>query len=298
MKRVEIINAFLTQNPCYVANVNRVDSRYVRFQDLGPKGLMLHSVGCAQPDASVFVRKWNNPNYSRACVHAFIDANSGVVFQTLPWNYRGWHCGGSANNTHIGVEMCESGYIRYTSGAKFEVLNKAKAVEDCVRTYHSAVDLFAQLCLEFGFDPMTDILSHKEGGVKGVASRHVDPEHYWSGLGMPYTMDGFRSDVKKRMEDYAMITKEELEEFVNEMLDAQFPGRWHDEYEKEIAKLNTNEAGEWSKDAREWAIREGIVNGVGTLPDGTTNYAWRQPLTREQYVTVEYRQAMEGKDDA
>jgi hypothetical protein len=27
----------------------------------------------------------------------------------LPWDHRGWHAGGSANNTHIGFEICEDG---------------------------------------------------------------------------------------------------------------------------------------------------------------------------------------------
>lgn len=196
---MEIIKRYLDQNPCYRNNVDRIDSRYCKFQDEGPKGGMLHSVGCAQPDAIVFIRRWNNPNYNNSCVHAVIDANSGIVFQTLPWNYRGWHGGGSCNDTHVGVEMCESGYIRYTGGSKFEILNKAKAVEDCVRAYHSAVELFAMLAKTYNWDVDKDIVSHKEGGQKGIATKHVDPEHYWSGLGMSYTMDGFRADVKKKI---------------------------------------------------------------------------------------------------
>ena len=293
---MQIVESFLTRNPCYVANEKRADSRYKKFQDNGPQGLMLHSVGCAQPDASVFIKKWNNASYDRACVHAFIDANSGIVFQTLPWNYRGWHCAGTANNTHIGVEMCESGYIRYTTGSNFEVLNRARSVEDCVRTYNSAVELFAMLCKTYKINPETGIVSHKEGGKKGIASGHVDPEHYWQGLRMPYTMDTFRTAVKRKMEEMDMPTEAELEEIVTRMLDEKFHSMWQSEYKKEIAKLNDNDSGKWSKKAREWAVDTGIVAGVGKLSDGNVNYAWEQPLTREQYVTMEYRQALnEGK---
>ena len=293
-----LIKSYLTQNPCYQANVNKQDSRYTNFQKNGPSGGMLHSVGCAQPDASVFLIAWNKPTYTKSCVHGVIDANSGVAYQTLPWNFRGWHCGGSANNTMVGIEMCESRYIKYTSGARFEILDKEKAQADCKRTYDSAVQLFAMLAKMWNWNPLTDIISHKEGGKLGVASGHVDPEHYWAGLGMPYTMDGFRMDVKHAMMEVVDMTIEELEQFVDEIIDRRFPGMWSEQWQKQMESLNDNDAGEWSKDARDWAIREGIVNGVGTLPDGTTNYAWRQPLTREQYVTVEYRQAMEGKDDA
>ena len=215
---LEIVQAFVTNNDCYQANVNRADKRYVKFQDEGPKGLMLHSVGCAQPDASVFVRKWNKPNY-RACAHAVIDANSGIVMQTLPWNYRGWHCGsganGSANDTHVGVEMCESKYIKYTSGAKFEVLDKQKAQADCARAYNAAVELFAMLCETYGWDPLTAIISHNEGGKQGIASGHVDPEHYWTGLDMPFTMDGFRKAVKDKLHKEDVIYRVQVGAFRN-----------------------------------------------------------------------------------
>ena len=220
---LEIVQAFCTQNDCYKANVNRADSRYVKFQNEGPNGLMLHSVGCAQPDASVFVRKWDKPNYN-AIAHAVIDANSGVVMQTLPWNYRGWHCGSgskgasaSCNNTHIGVEMCESKYIKYpaSGNANFEILDLAKAKEDCKRTYNAAVELFTQLCETYGFDPMTDILSHKEGGKAGTASAHVDPEHYWTKLGMPYTMDTFRQAVKNNLDKEDVIYRVQVGAFRN-----------------------------------------------------------------------------------
>lgn len=197
---MNLVKSYLTENPCFKANVNRADSRYSTFQDRGPTGLMLHSVGCAQPNAQVFLANWNKPSYTAACVHAFIDANTGTVYQTLPWNFRGWHAGNQiGNNTLVGVEMCESAAIRYKSGAIFEVLNAEQAKVDCKRTYDAAVELFADICTKYALNPETAILSHKEGGIRGIASGHVDPEHYWSGLGTPYTMDGFREAVKKAM---------------------------------------------------------------------------------------------------
>lgn len=57
-------------------------------------------------------------------------------------------------------------------------------------------------------------------------------------------------------------------------------------HEKE---LEDNDAGAWSEEARQWAIREGIVNGIGLLEDGTPNYAWEAHVTREQMVTMLYR---------
>lgn len=187
---MNIIESILTNNPCYKAG-----------RTITVKGLMLHSVGCSQPSASVFVRLWNKANYDSACVHAFIDGNTGDVYQTLPWNYRGWHGGGSSNNTHIGVEMCEPASIKYTSGTNFVVNNETDAKAVATRTYNSAVELFSKLCKDFNLDPLGDgvIISHSEGRARGIASNHADPEHLWKQLRLPYTMDSFRLDVKKAM---------------------------------------------------------------------------------------------------
>ena len=198
---MKLIESFITRNPCYGANMANADYRYTTFQRRGPLGLVLHSVGCAQPSAEVFVKKWNSTSYDRACVHAFIDANTGTVYQCMPWNFRAWHVGGSANNTHIGVEMCEPSAIKYTTGAKFTIKDKEKALRQCETAYKSAVELFAMLCNKYKLDPLKDgvILSHNECGKRGIGSGHVDPEHLWRGLGIGYTMDGFRNDVKKAM---------------------------------------------------------------------------------------------------
>lgn len=191
---MNIINSILTNNPCYKTK-----------RKINVKGLMLHSVGCSQPSAQVFVRNWNIESFNRACVHAFIDGNTGDVYQTLPWNHRGWHGGGACNNTHIGVEMCEPSTIKYTTGAQFTVTDIVNAKEVATRTYNSAVELFAKLCTDYNLDPMGDgvIISHAEGCKLGIASSHADPEHLWSGLHLPFTMDTFRTDVKNKMNNNA-----------------------------------------------------------------------------------------------
>lgn len=190
---------YSTNNPCYKNNVNKADSRYTTFQQRGPKGLMLHSVGCSQPSAEVFAKQWNRSGIEVA-VHAVLQAD-GTVYQCLPWNYRGWHAGGNANNTHVGVEMTEPAQIKYTGGSTFTVLDKAAAQAQAQGTYQTAVELFAKLCYDYKLDPLADgvIISHHEGYLRGVASNHGDPEHLWKGLGLSYTMDGFRRDVKAAM---------------------------------------------------------------------------------------------------
>lgn len=192
---MNILQKIMVNCPCFKAG--RKLSRV--------KGLMLHSVGCPQPKAQAFYNIFSASNYNRASVHAFIDANTGDVWQTLPWDHRGWHCGsgskGSANNTHIGVEMCEPSGIKYVSGSTFQVLDAENAKKQTITTYNAAVELFAYLCKLYNLDPLADgvVISHKEGCTRGIASNHGDPDHLWKQLGLPYTMDGFRKDVAAKM---------------------------------------------------------------------------------------------------
>lgn len=79
------------------------------------------------------------------------------------------------------------------------------------------------------------------------------------------------------------IAEEEQKEAPIRMLEFEELLRLHEK------ALEDNDAGAWSEEARQWAIREGIVNGIGSLEDGTPNYAWEAHVTREQMVTMLYR---------
>lgn len=255
---MKIIESILTKNPCYSAG-----------RKIAVKGLMLHSVGCNQPKASAFINSWNSPSYSSACVHAFIDGNTGDVYQTLPWNHRGWHGGGSSNNTHIGVEMCEPACIKYTGGSTFTCSDLATARAVATRTYNSAVELFAYLCKQFNLDPLKDgvIISHAEGYKRGIATNHGDPEHLWNQLGMGYTMDGFRSAVKAAMNPPVVekpvekpvesVDKEEEEQMNYEQFYIFFKKAMN-QHRNEQAELS---APSWSEEELAEAIACGITDG-------------------------------------
>ena len=49
---MEITKAILTKNPCYKAG-----------KTIKVKGLMLHSVGCPQPNATAFIKSWNTEHH-------------------------------------------------------------------------------------------------------------------------------------------------------------------------------------------------------------------------------------------
>ena len=187
---MKIKESIVTKNPCYTCG-----------RTITVKGLMIHSVGCPQPKASVFFNNWNKTS-ANVCVHAVLQAD-GTVLQLLPWNRRGWHCGsgskGSGNNTHIGVEMTEPNTIKYTGGSSYTDLNPTATRDFVLKTYQTAVELFAYLCKLYNLDPLADgvIISHAEGHKRGIASNHGDVEHIWNKQGL--TMAQFRKDIKKAM---------------------------------------------------------------------------------------------------
>ena len=141
--------------------------------------------------------------------------------------------------------MCEPACIKYTGGATFTCSDLAAARAVVSRTYYAAAELFAMLCQKYDLDPMADgvIISHKEGCARGVASNHGDPEHLWTQLKQPFTMDTFRADVKAAMEH---------------------------EKESEVKPMRYNKISEMPGYAQPTIIKmvdKGIIGGAGTAKD-------------------------------
>lgn len=258
---MQIVTKYITHNPFFN------DGRWITGNEF--KGFFLHSVGCAQPNPLVFIRQWDNANYGRAGINGFIGADA--VYLTAPCLEtpgrvkRMPHAGKPAgNNGYIGFEMCEPAQIHYTVGASFTVRDKAAAQAYCRKTYQNAVQLFARLCSFHGKNPLQDgvILSHNEGGKRGIASGHVDPEHLWRGLGLPYTMAGFRQDVANAMKPKEEIdmTKAEVVALIDARIQAALEGKG-------------TEASAWAKDEVAQAVAAGITDG--TRPGG---YAKREEV--------------------
>lgn len=178
----------LTNNACFKAG-----------KTIKPKGIMVHSTGANNPWLKRYVgpddgllgknqnnNHWNRdkPNGRQVCVHGFIGKLSNgtiATYQTLPWSHRGWHAGGTANNTHIGFEMCEDGL---TDASYFSAV------------YKEAVELCVYLCKLYGLSEK-NIICHSEGYKLGIASSHADVMHWFPKHGK--SMDTFRDDVGNRL---------------------------------------------------------------------------------------------------
>lgn len=201
---LNIVKNYLTNNRCYQQAVKR-----------NPIGIQIHSIGTAQGTAKAVCDYWDSPNVS-ALVHYICDADAaGKVYHTLPENYYAWADGGYGNRNLITIEICESDFMKYTSGANFVITSKENFETDILRGYDTAVLLCAKICTEHKWDPMTKlpsglylISSHYEGNKAGLSTNHVDPDHVWSKVGL--SMDTFRQAVKNAMKGDISPSGEEV----------------------------------------------------------------------------------------
>lgn len=228
---MEIKTKILELNDCYRAGWR-----------ITPKGIMVHSTGANNPNLARYVgpnmynNDWNRPGLD-VCVHAFIgkDTDGEVnIVQTLPWDWRGWHAGGAANNTHISFEMCEDNLQDW---------------DYMMKVRQAAIELCAYLCITYNLNPMTDIISHKEGYALGIASNHGDPDNWW-GKYFSRPMDNFREAVA-------------------------------DELASVRVEVSSDETERPMTEDEKWAVDAGLFVGYGN-----GKYGFDDPLTRGQLCTV------------
>jgi len=181
---------YATKNECYIKNAG---TKWT------PKGVMIHSTGANNPNLKRYVgpddgllgenvnkNYWNvyRPGGKQICCHAFVGKlkdGSIASYQILPWTCKGWNNGGSANSTHIAIEICEDGL---TDRSYFE------------KVYKEAVELTAYLCKQYGLS-VTNVIDHSEGYKKGIASNHGDVAHWFPKFGK--SMDSFRKEVEAQL---------------------------------------------------------------------------------------------------
>ena len=94
-----ITQSLMTNNPRYKTQTKRNKNAY-----------MQHSTGAPGVKAKDLINRWNR-NSAQAEVEFIIDETG--IYQIMPIGIKTWHCGGSANNTHVGCEICEPENARF-----------------------------------------------------------------------------------------------------------------------------------------------------------------------------------------
>lgn len=94
-----ITQSLMTNNPRYKNQTKR-----------NKKAYMQHSTGAPGVKAKDLINRWNR-NSAQSEVEFIIDETG--IYQIMPIGIKTWHCGGSANNTHVGCEICEPENARF-----------------------------------------------------------------------------------------------------------------------------------------------------------------------------------------
>ncbi len=186
----------MTRNDCYTAG-----------RKIKPTGIVVHSTATPGVMAAAWFSRWNKSVRAgemerSVCAHMFLDDKE--AWEYLPINpergeaHRSWLHGGSANNTHLGFEMCEPGGFTYRYPGAIQVgydVAKNQAYFDAV--YKNAVAMCVKWCREFGIK-VENIIDHAEGSRMGICSASADVGHWFPKHGK--SMNTLRADVKKALE--------------------------------------------------------------------------------------------------
>jgi hypothetical protein len=210
---------------------------------------------------------------SQVCVHAFVD-DSGIL-QCLPWDHRGWHCGGAANNTHISFEICEPAGFKYINNVMIGYDAAAQA-QYFRAVWKNAVNLCVYLCKRYGLTNQ-DIICHSEGHTLGVASNHADVMHWFPRHGE--NMGTFREAVKialNESEDENM-TQDTFNKLMNAWQDQNDP------FYKTLYDVPTY----WKDDAAA-LVKAGAIKG-----DGINSLGVRQSTLKAAIINKRYADSFE-----
>lgn len=251
---MRLYESLLEHNECMTSK----SARRIR-----PRGIVVHSTGANNPRLSRYCDgpvdvvgtpspyHWNQvlSGGRKACVHAFIGRDKDgrvATVQTLPWDWRGWHCGkgpkGSYNDSHVSFEICEDGL-------------DDKDYFDAV--YFEAVELCAHLCRLYDIDPR-NVVCHSEAHKQGYASNHADVTHWFPRHGK--TMDDFRAAVQS-------------------LLDGPF------EEEIEMYN-RIGELPQWAQGPVRRMVSRGLISGTGTGRKDEQGYPADLALSYEMMRTL------------
>lgn len=260
---MELTVQFMTRNDCFQAG-----------EKIVPSGILVHSTAAPGLMAADWFDRWNK-SYAAGeialpvCVHAFVD-DSGV-WQYLPWDHRGWHAGGAANDTHIGFEICEPGGFEYVNGDQMVWYNAEQQEPYFRKAWANSVELCVYLCRMFGLNE-SDIISHNEGAALGIASSHTDVMHWFPRHGE--NMDTFRAAVKAALEGQEeSMTQAQFDEWIDGWMAQNNP----------IYKTIEEVPSYWREETKA-LVSAGAILGDGTYPLGIRRETLKAAIITKRYT--------------
>ena len=216
-------------------------------------------------------RDYFNTTTNKSSSHYIVD--DAFVVQAVEDFDVAWHCGTSGkykhpearNSNSIGIEMCSSN-------------SSGKAYKYCYATdkewyftpevEKNTVELIVDLMQKYNIT-IDRVIRHYDVSGKICPAPYVNNDSEWM---------VFKTKILKEIEN-----RKEQEE--DNMKQETF-NKLFEEMRKE---LQDNDCSNYSKEAREWAVKDGLIAGNGTEINGEPNYMWRDFMTREQAMTILHR---------
>ena len=184
---------------------------------LHPQGIVIHSTAGVGSPAQNIVSWFDNPA-AQSSAHGVVDWDKYI--QCIPYNEVAWHAGPTANSRYIGIEMCET-----NDSNQFQ------------KVWNNTVELCADICSKYGFNPNTQILSHHDVSLKWKEVDHTDPDPYFKNHGV--TMKSLKEDISAAMVDDT-ISAEDLQKLANKIGKIDTNNKKLNEYYKQIVEIANN----------------------------------------------------------
>ena len=220
------------------------------------------TIHCVVGQASVEGLGETFANYNTQASSNYGIGADGRIGMYVEEKDRSW-CSSSSSNDHraITIECASDAYYPY-------------AINDAV--YGSLIDLLVDICIRNGIESLK---WRADKSLIGCPEEQNMTVHRWfANKSCPgdYIYDrlyDIAAEVNERLEDYYMT-----QDTFNKMFDTAM-ARYRDQ-------LRDNDASNWSEEARNWAVKNGLIAGSS---DTEFNGMWEDYMTREQLVTVLYR---------
>ena len=126
------------------------------------------------------------------------------------------------------------------------------------------------------------VVDIKDGRVftaEGITSGGTGVEANGGGVFLKSYPIGYAKIAGYGRPNYALVEEEED-------MDVE---RFKELYKEMRKEWQDNDSANWSQEARDWSVANGLINGGGALHTGEPNYMWAEPMTRETFVTVLHR---------
>ena len=162
---------------------------------LQPQGIVIHST--ATPGAvAINIRDYfNNHPEAKASAHAAIDWTT--IIEIIPANEKAWHAGATANNSFLGIELCEP---KEHDPAKFQ------------EVWNRAVWYTAKVCKQYGWD-VSKVYSHAEISKMFHETNHTDPTGYFAEYGKSF--GDFKLAVMKELKGADTVAEQWKIDLIN-----------------------------------------------------------------------------------